>query len=407
MLFSLVLTVVLCGCGDTSTKRNYETMTFGSYNGQPLNWLVISENSESATLLCDTFVDKRDYNDVSDSYIWESCELRRWLNSDFYNSAFTSEEQERILSKTYSNLDNPVYMIDGGNDTTDLVTIPSLSDMEDIYYESVGNNTKGRDNHKEFCLADACSQLNDVDDREWWWLRSPGHMTGTAAVVEGTTVVTYSGKMVDDSLTGGYIRPMIELSLNTTDNSVLQSESEDATVSTDVVNTDENSAEENSIEVNTPAVYSSANFNDFWIDDMTYDVFGYLEANGAVDFDTISTTEKTLYCACRFGNSKFTINFYDTGYGCQVRYDTYLDSIGEGKSVETTVFGEQGKYDLYNVYGYANTYMTFDSLNVLQLLVEASRDNNIQSCPLCGATATHDVTKEYYSIEHGFWGLDR
>lgn len=402
LLLMFVFTLVLCGCEEKEMRR-FDTITIGNYNGAQLNWLVINETATTATLLCDTFVDKRSYNDTDDFCTWESCELRTWLNNDFYDMAFTSEEKDKIIPQTYSNLDNQIYLTNGGADTIDFVTLPSLYDMEEIYYGSIRNtqkNSKKRSKHEEFCMADVCAQLNDYDDRDWWWLRSPGNLSNTAAVVGASTTVSYSGMMVDDSLTGGYIRPMIEIKK---EGSGDVSEEPDYYEVTEVT---ESIIDDNNTEATSTKVYTTANFEDFWINENTFDVFGYLEANGATDFNAISIAEKTMNVVCYFDKSKFEINFYDTGYGCQIHYTTYLDSVGEGKHVSVSVFGEQGKYDMYNVYGHANTYMTHDAINVLQLLVEASRDNNISTCPLCGATNTHKATKEYHSIQHAFWGLD-
>lgn len=43
-------------------------------------------------------LDCRQYNETYTSVMWETCGLRSWLNSDFYNTAFNESQKESIIA---------------------------------------------------------------------------------------------------------------------------------------------------------------------------------------------------------------------------------------------------------------------------------------------------------------------
>ena len=53
--------------------------------------------------------------------MWETCTLRKWLNSDFLNSVFTEDEKTKINTVLVSADKNPEFNSDPGSDTQDKV----------------------------------------------------------------------------------------------------------------------------------------------------------------------------------------------------------------------------------------------------------------------------------------------
>ena len=41
-------------------------------------------------------LDCEKYNDIDESVTWETCTLRKWLNEEFYNEAFSSNDKSII-----------------------------------------------------------------------------------------------------------------------------------------------------------------------------------------------------------------------------------------------------------------------------------------------------------------------
>lgn len=137
-------------------------VTFGTYeqdnniqNGQePIEWLVLENDGESLFVLSKYVLDGKRYNAAWDPVerkmyptTWEQCDLRAWLNSSFYNTAFSVGEQMRIETTLVDNSmpENWSWKnVTGGNDTYDKVFILSYEEsmkyfpMTEIYHYASG-----------------------------------------------------------------------------------------------------------------------------------------------------------------------------------------------------------------------------------------------------------------------------
>lgn len=90
--------VVLSFMAVLNIHPKFETMTFGTYNGQPIEWEIFEKlNDNSYILVTKDCIDYREFNGTSN--LWEGSELRTWLNSDFLME-FTDEEKNRIKRVT-------------------------------------------------------------------------------------------------------------------------------------------------------------------------------------------------------------------------------------------------------------------------------------------------------------------
>lgn len=72
-------------------------VTLGSYEGQPLTWLVVEENGGTLTLLCQD-ADITLPFDLSSNNDWRASTIRVWLNGEFLDG-FTEEEQALLLER--------------------------------------------------------------------------------------------------------------------------------------------------------------------------------------------------------------------------------------------------------------------------------------------------------------------
>ena len=171
-------------------------VVFGSYeqdgnlfNGpEPIEWEVINDSDGKMLLISRYILDCQPYNTEETDVTWETCTLRNWLNNEFYNTAFSSEEQGKILTANLSNPDNAKYGKEGGNDTQDKVFCLSVEELlkyytfeewddEDQYgyCNSIMTEMSGYARSKGGWVAD-----NNCGN---WWLRSPGGVSGYACVV--------------------------------------------------------------------------------------------------------------------------------------------------------------------------------------------------------------------------------
>jgi hypothetical protein len=93
---------------------------FGEYD-----WYVLDRQDDRALILTEKVIDTRAYHDQEVEVTWETCDLRKYLNGEFYNS-FGESDRARIIKVTKENNDNPWYGTNGGNPTTDGIFLLSI-----------------------------------------------------------------------------------------------------------------------------------------------------------------------------------------------------------------------------------------------------------------------------------------
>lgn len=218
---------------DGKGKTTWDCIYFGNYwqedtNGdgkadrsdakQPIKWRVLSVDGDDAFLLADKNLDCQRYNIVDTDVTWETCSLRQWLNSDFFENAFDSSEQSAVRMTTVVNEDNPRHGTEGGNNTNDNVYLLSISEAGNAAYGfnriySVASPTREAKNTE---YTKACGAYNHYSGNyvgnSWWWLRSSGYNSGIA------TRVRYDGLVYDnDNYSDTYknaVRPVLHLKLS-------------------------------------------------------------------------------------------------------------------------------------------------------------------------------------------------
>ena len=195
----------------------WECINFGTYpqaadgTKAPVKWRVLKVEDSTALLLSDKNLDMLEYDTSIQASDWESSSLRSFLNSDFYNEAFTADERAAVKEVTISNPDSPVWFTEGGNDTSDKVFCLSIEDVFNKAYGFMDNGfSKGGVSGKNgawYSVADgtrkavntayAASKEGYYTEVQGnvasWWLRSPGYNRLSAAGVSSNGAV-YAAK---------------------------------------------------------------------------------------------------------------------------------------------------------------------------------------------------------------------
>ena len=144
----------------TINNIKYHKTEAGYFKYEPIKWRVLQSENGEAFLLSDVILDKQLYNE-NDKYVtWEKSSLRAWLNKKFINTAFSDEEKEKINITEIVNQDNPVYGIEGGNNTFDKIFLLSLSEV-----------SEQQDGEKYGFLDDeirACGKSDFSKTVSWW-----------------------------------------------------------------------------------------------------------------------------------------------------------------------------------------------------------------------------------------------
>jgi len=176
-------------------------ITFGKYQ-----WSVLQVNDNSMLVISETTIGKAPYHDsVAGDITWEYCNLRKYLNGEFFDT-FTISEKSRIIKTKLFDRNNPWYDVKCGNSTFDRIFLLSydevvryfgdsgtLKSKKGFYCDKNGNFTSVSENSRYTRMPhgdaiydqynDARKVLNAKGEEDWWWLRSPGgqgmHTTGS------------------------------------------------------------------------------------------------------------------------------------------------------------------------------------------------------------------------------------
>lgn len=107
--------------GDIVYFGEYEQNNL-SYNGkEEIAWYVLDKTDDTMTLLSVKILDGRPYSSTLAYTTWEDSDLRKWLNNEFYDNAFSDTEREQIVSVLLENID--------GQNTEDYVYLLSFNEF--------------------------------------------------------------------------------------------------------------------------------------------------------------------------------------------------------------------------------------------------------------------------------------
>ena len=203
---------------------------FGKYQ-----WRVLKTDGNSALIITESVIETRPYHEEFTEITWEHCDLRKYLNKNFYNT-FDPADRARILETRITDCDNPWYGTKWGKSTVDRIFLLSTNEVLQYYGDSgdVRNNKRWYyTDNDDLIFSDAehwdCGEcVNDQYngtrkalyhkvynvgwDERTWWLRSPGiNVRHTTAMIGKIGELFICGADVYMSDIG--VRPALWLSI--------------------------------------------------------------------------------------------------------------------------------------------------------------------------------------------------
>lgn len=148
-------------------RVTYDCVWLGRYQREnanknnPLKWRVLAVNGTDAFLWCEDEVADVNYHNTADDFTWETCDLRKWLNGEFYKNAFNATEKAAIRQYGVENLENPLTGTYAGRATLDYIYLLSVDEVINPRYVFSTNPSIQDDARKR-------------KGRNCWWLRTPG-----------------------------------------------------------------------------------------------------------------------------------------------------------------------------------------------------------------------------------------
>ncbi len=229
-----------CGTSDYGYQvfNGYHPDTIYWFKFEPLCWQVIDPSD--GLILCKTIIDSQAYSDTfyyysdTDEYYndtshtnyandYATSSIREWLNDDFYNTAFTSNQKTYIKTATLDNSAfNSDFSVYDSATTYDKVFLLSWNDMLNTKYGfnssytnyDTARRAQGSDYAKcqgLFVLTGSNPENSAYYGNSFWRLRTSGYDSSDACDVSFYGE-TYSFQDFGVPFTGSGIRPAIKIS---------------------------------------------------------------------------------------------------------------------------------------------------------------------------------------------------
>ena len=172
----------------------------------PISWRVLDQKDDQILVMSFYPLERRRYREDNGDCTWETSDIRPWLNGEFLETAFSPEEQERIVPTTLHTESNPEYGIPSGMDTTDRVFLLSYEEVDRLLPTEEERRCKPTDYAKEQ------SAFVNENGNTWWILRTVGENAHSVTYVNSDGSLNPEGCIVCSD--GGTIRPAMWITWN-------------------------------------------------------------------------------------------------------------------------------------------------------------------------------------------------
>ena len=191
-----------------------DSVFFGTYeqdndltNGQEeIEWIVLAREEDKVLLLSKYGLEGRQYHSRWEAVTWETCDLRKWLNGDFIDTAFNEHEKAVIPTVEVLVEEKLQSDTDPEKNVQDKVFLLSSPEAE-LYLDP--------DSARVCCLTEYARANGAYSSKNggcWWWLRTRGLFTNDAIIVLGDGEIYDDGDAVDETCNA--VRPAVWISLN-------------------------------------------------------------------------------------------------------------------------------------------------------------------------------------------------
>ena len=147
-------------------------------------WQVLDVQGSRKLLIAKHFVSKLPYNSERKNVTWETSTIRKWLNEEFFENAFSDFEKGIIVETIVKVEPITKYKTSPDRETKDRVFLLSIKEVETYFKSDLDRSCAG----------------------EWWWLRTPSRDCMRVADICGDGSIDTSGSSL---ISKSGIRPAI------------------------------------------------------------------------------------------------------------------------------------------------------------------------------------------------------
>lgn len=196
-----------------------------NYDGKdnsPIAWIVLERNKDTALIISEKVLELMPFHDNMDGALWGKSSIRKWLNNDFVNSAFSETERKSIIQAGSSRLINSKTLQSNDKifflDITEARKYFLSSDTFEAKASSC-ENIKTTSKYRNAAVTVFANRehvdyipLYEKDNNISWWLRTSNEGKRWAEYVSDSNSMftTYSTNCTDEN----GIRPALVLDLS-------------------------------------------------------------------------------------------------------------------------------------------------------------------------------------------------
>ena len=198
-----------------------DVIPFGGYD-----WRVLDVKDGKALIISDRTVGTKNYHEVNETVTWENCDLRKYLNGEFYNS-FSAADRAKIAETKVVNNNNPWLGTNGGNDTNDKIFLLNIEEAVKYFGDSgqLTNRPTGANGRAVTSIDDEYNAARiaiswNSNTAVTWTLRSSGQSGGTVANVSEKGHISFGGGTVRVGSGGRHFRPAMWITVGASSGSL-------------------------------------------------------------------------------------------------------------------------------------------------------------------------------------------
>ena len=156
--------------GDTFPLSMDEWLEDNTKKPENIRWVMTDIVGNRFLLVSESIIGIQEFNRIDSSLTWKNSFLRKWLNGDFYDKAFSQEEKRLIVQTEVPNDSENPRKWEKYNSTKDKVFLLSREELEKYY-----PNEKDR----EVFIDSSAYPYTDS-----YWVRTPGKRGEDVAVMK-------------------------------------------------------------------------------------------------------------------------------------------------------------------------------------------------------------------------------
>lgn len=167
--------------GDYVYFGTYEQDSNVNNGKEKLKWRVLDVKDGKMFLLTDVCIERKIFHSIEGQGIWENSDIRKWLNKEFMDIAFTQDEKAGIVQTTVKNSKSSDFEYAPMNDTINKIFLLDEREVYRYFDDNMDSNGIYAD-RKAGYTETIRKDLNKWDTYEFdyisWWLRTLGKSEG-------------------------------------------------------------------------------------------------------------------------------------------------------------------------------------------------------------------------------------